>query len=525
MRLAALVAISTVLCVSLAACGGGNTKGQFANNGTYTEPISGDPGNLNPLTTTQSTAQAVNAFAYDTLVNIDPQGRVVSQLAKSWKVTPTSVTYTLRPGITCSDGTPLSASGVARTFAYIKDPKNKSSEIGNGLPSPDFTVRADDAARTVTISMAQPYSFLLEGAGLVPIVCPKGLDNPKTLAQDTDGTGPFELTQNVAGDHLTFVARKGYHWGPNGATTSAPGFPHKVVFRVIQDPSTAANLLLSGQLNSDAAAGADRQRLLGHGFQELDSDSGPNDLFFNERSGSPVADPAVRRALALALDLPQLAKVTTGGSGAQATNLTVLPPHPCPGNTVQGAVPGHDLAAARAALDQAGWVAGSDGIRTRQGQRLAVTLLYFTSGSSVAAGMELVGQWWKQLGVDVKLKVQGTSAFAQTLFSGSNWDVAFLGVAVQYPSQLTVSVSGPPSPKGQNFGAIQNATYARLAGQAIQTPGAAGCALWHQAEQALFRNVDLVPVSVTKAATFVRGARLQLGSTGTEPTSIRLLAH
>ncbi len=33
------------------------------------------------------------------------------------------------------------------------------------------------------------------------------------------GTGPYELTEAVPGDHYTYQIRDGYTWGPNGATT------------------------------------------------------------------------------------------------------------------------------------------------------------------------------------------------------------------------------------------------------------------------------------------------------------------
>lgn len=524
MRTTAILAATAALCASLAGCGSGDDDREYAKNGTYTEPLDGDPGNLNPLQAVTRQTQSVVPFAYDSLINIDSKGRVVSQLAERWESTPKRVSYTLRKGISCSDGTPLTARDVARTFEYIKNPKNASPLIGTALPSSDFTVRADDAARTVTIELSTPYAFLLQGAGLVPIVCPKGLDNPDALAQGTEGTGPFVLTEAVADDHLTLVVRKGYKWGPNGATTAEPGFPRKVVFRIIKNPTTGTNLLLSGEMTSISIDGSERARLLGKGFQEVDGEQGPYDLWFNQRRGRPTADPDVRRALAQAVNVEELAKVTTEGTGVRATHLTVLPPNPCPGNTVQGALPGHDPAAATQLLDEAGWTPGADGIRARGGQRLELTLLYPSLGPSVSAGMELVARQWKELGVDVKLQTQSPNAFAETLFAGAKWDVAWLSYAMGYPSEIVATFTDPPSPKGSNFAAISNPDYTRLSAEALTRPGRAGCELWHQAERALFEDVDLVPVVTNRVTTFVRQAELASGVFGTEPTSIRLFA-
>src|SRR5215207_1199079 len=151
-----LLAVACILALGVTACGGGgndddgDSPADFATGATYTEPLTSDPGNLHPLRASQNVTNAVLPFAYDTLISIDEEGRVVGQLAERWKVAPKQVTFTLRPGITCADGTELTATDVADTFDWVKDPENKSTMIGDKLPSPDYAVAADDAARTVT---------------------------------------------------------------------------------------------------------------------------------------------------------------------------------------------------------------------------------------------------------------------------------------------------------------------------------------------------------------------------------------
>ena len=524
-----LGAVGVLACL-LTACAQGNSPAggqgavKYASDATFTEPIGTDPGNLNPLQAVAVSTNLVDSFAYDSLIDVDLHGNVVSRLATKWNATPTTVTFTLRSGVTCTDGAKLTASDVAANFSYAKNPKNHSTVIGDKLPSPDFTAKANDQRGTITVTVSKPYGFLLQGAGLVPIVCPKGLANPSWLARHTDGTGPFTLTESVADDHYTFTVRKGYRWGPNGARSDVPGFPAKVVFRVVQSEATMANLLLSGQLNDAAIAGPDRKRLMGHGFQTITALQGPTDLWFNQRAGHPGADPAVRKALIMATDLDQLTKVVTQGTGSRAIALSVLQPRPCRANTVRGTLPAHDLAAAKTVLDQAGWVPGADGVRAKGGQRLSITLLYPTVGNQVSSAMELLGQWWKQAGAEVNLKGQNANAYQQSLFQGAIWDATALQVAIPFPSQFMPFASGPPSPQGQNFAAIANADYARLAGQALATPGQAGCDLWARAEQALFRNADVVPVADDHLLSFASRARYSIGLDGPDPTSIRMLA-
>jgi peptide/nickel transport system substrate-binding protein len=526
MTRSSVLAAVCVLVVGVSACGGGNdTKStDFAKGATYTEPLTGDPGNLHPLRAQQNLTNAVLPFAYDTLINIDEQGHITGQLAEKWDVTPKKVTFTLRPGITCADGTKLTASNVADNFEWIKDPKNKSSMIGDKVPSPDFAVKADDAARTVTVTLKQPYGFLLEGAGTLWVVCPKGLADPKSLAHATDGTGPYELTDYVADDHLTFTVRKDYKWGPDGASTSTSGTPQKVVFRIIQNLTTQTNLLLSGELSAATITGPDTSRLKGQSYSEVKSVSGPFDVFYNERAGHPGADPKVREALSKALDLEQLRKVVTEGSGTRPPSLALLPPRPCHNDTTDGTLPEHDVEGAKALLDEAGWTAGDGGTRTKDGKPLTLTLRYLSGQTPLGAGMELVADWWKELGVDVKLKAQDPNAYTQALFAGNDWDASALSVALPYPNMFMSYASGPVSPEGQNFAAIDNADYAKFAQQALGTPGKPGCDLWAQAEQALFSNVDVVPVAADVVTTYSKTARLAIGQNGTEPTSIRMLA-
>jgi hypothetical protein len=65
----------------------------------------------------------------------------------------------------------------------------------------------------VTITTAKPFGFLLRGAGSIPIVCAKGIQNRAALAKATDGSGPYVLTEAVPNDHYTLTRRNGYTWG------------------------------------------------------------------------------------------------------------------------------------------------------------------------------------------------------------------------------------------------------------------------------------------------------------------------
>ena len=376
-----------------------------AAGGTVTVVEGGDPGSLDPHLSVFVSTNRVNSFAYETLVYLGDDGEITPGLAESWEESPTTVTYTLKDGVTCADGTPLTATTVADNFSFVADPANQSPLLGLYVP-PGITVEADDAARTVTLTSEAPVPFMLQntGAGLF-IVCAAGLADRSILAAGTDGTGPFVLEEAVANDHYTFSAREDYTWGPDGATSELPGFPSEVVVRIVENESTAANLLLSGEVNIAMVAGADRQRVENEGYFVTDNEAIVGEFFFNQMEGLPTADVAVRQALMGALDLEELMSVQTAGNGALATGLAVTLPKACPGDTVGAFLTaGADLEAAAQLLDEAGWVMGADGVREKDGAPLTIRALYVVEIENSALSMELAMAAWQELGVDVQLQ-------------------------------------------------------------------------------------------------------------------------
>ena len=106
-----------LLGAAVAACsgsnGGGGDRSDYAEGATFTTPMPSDPGNLHPLTAIQPTTNTIRTYAYDTLIYVDLEGQVVPQLAESWEATPESVTFTVREGVTCTDGTEITPSVVS----------------------------------------------------------------------------------------------------------------------------------------------------------------------------------------------------------------------------------------------------------------------------------------------------------------------------------------------------------------------------------------------------------------------------
>ena len=134
-------------------------------------------------------AQQVAEFSYDTLVHQLPGGKIVSGLATKWKVLSlTKVRFTLHSGVTCSDGTKMTASTVKKNFDYVANQSNASPLMNLYVPQ-DSTTAANNKKRTVTVTFPSANPFPLQGLGSVHIDLREGA-RPTGTASSTAPTAP-----------------------------------------------------------------------------------------------------------------------------------------------------------------------------------------------------------------------------------------------------------------------------------------------------------------------------------------------
>ncbi|MFD5193871.1 ABC transporter substrate-binding protein [Streptomyces sp. NPDC058357] len=209
-------AMACVVALTVSACGGSAQSGQdliahqkLTDGKTFAYAISSDPGALNPAITVLSIARGVDQFLYDGLINLDTKGQPQAAIAEKWEASTTTASFTLRKGITCADGSPLTAKDVAGSINFVDDLANKSPIAGVTVKAGTKAV-ADEAAGTVKAPSGAPDGFLLRNLVNVPIVCVKGLADRKTLAKGENGTGMFTVSEIVPNDHYTLTRRKDY---------------------------------------------------------------------------------------------------------------------------------------------------------------------------------------------------------------------------------------------------------------------------------------------------------------------------
>ena len=305
-RTSLMRAVAGVAVLALAAaCGGGNGGGSSsdakpiaAGTGTLTvvPTVGGAADSWNPMT---GNSGLMNLNVYATLLAVGKDGELTGYLAKDFTSTPTDVSFTLKDGITCSDGTELTATDVKSSLDYFfaSGVTTKTSSFGPG----PYTVTADDAANTVKVTLGTPFQDAPWGfSDFFPgkrtaIICPEGIKalkaDPTALdtADTTYGTGPYTVAEATPGGDVTLKLRPDFAWGPDGMTAKTPGVPGEIKYVIQPNMSTRANLVKSGDINLSMISGPDVGRLTSDkSLQHTQLTArGVNPMYINQTAGHP----------------------------------------------------------------------------------------------------------------------------------------------------------------------------------------------------------------------------------------------
>lgn len=524
--LKALVAAGAVIAL-VTACSAGPEEEEapaYADGGSFAIGVMADPGSLNPLNNTSTVGDWISRFLYEALVTRASDGTIAPGLAESWEFDGTTAVFQIREGVTCSDGSDVTPSVIAKSFAWVKDPANASVSIGPRLPNRDYTFEADDDAMTFTLNLSKPFSNLLNTLSFMALPCGDGADDPAGLVTTSSGSGPFVLEAATPNSEYVMTKRDGYAWGPNGETSDDPGFPDQVTMRIIDSESTAANLILSGELNAAVINGQDRQRV-GDFAQEANV-SGGVVMSFNEGDGRVTADEAVRIALTQAMNRDEVATAVTQGVFTEAgTSVSAAEPQICDDVSAADKIPAFSTDDAIATLEDAGWKADADGTMSKDGTPLAFQLGYSTATPGAPAAAELVAAAFEEIGATVEITPLAQADYQQRVFSTGDYDVLIQQFSNPFPSTLQGLLGGPFPPDGTNAGHVDNADYKA----AIAAAGSAGpdevCPHWVDAAEALFERADMIPLSKWPTNWVFNGAEMTTLGGRPMPVTIRMLAQ
>jgi peptide/nickel transport system substrate-binding protein len=520
LTLAAGVALALAACSNDGDAGSGDSGDASAGAGSAatvrTEPdanatvvvgLGADPGGLNPVTNATTDGRALALLAYESLLTLPAGMDAQGMLASDWEVTPTSVEFTLAAGATCSNGRALKASDVQASFEYAANPETGSPYLGVYLPAAGLTIEANDAARTVTFTFEEPFSFSAETLGQMLVVCPEGLADPTALDSATFGTGPYQLTTANAGSDYTYTLREDY------GTTTTGILPATVVAKVVPDAATTVSLLASGGLDIARVAGAARDQVDTASLFAIDISAGQSRLFFNLSKNAETADLVVRQAIAQAIDRDAVVAAATDGHALPLTSMASSTTSVCVGYDNSASLPSYGTAAAKETLAGDSWEFGDDGLATKWGDPLTVKLLYQEdAGAAVTAAVTTIQQELAAAGITVELTP--APSYSEVILDGGDWDLVWAPITAELPSVWAGILTAKAPAGGGDWIYNANEAYQTAVTDAQGLTGEEACQAWSSAEQALFDDVDVVPLWEDTATWYSRGVTLAVDSNG-----------
>lgn len=490
--------LAVVAAVVLSGCGGGPPRGSEPvgpprPGGTLRVAVSSDQGCVDPQQVgSNDTIYAVRQLV-DSLTDQDPKtGQITPWLAAGWRANAdaSAYTFTLRPGVTFSDGTPLTSDVVKQNFDRVPSLGARATLAKGYLAG--YRGTTVQTTTEFTVHFAGPNVQFLQGSSThsLGILAPgsvAGTDDER--CQRVVGSGPFTLDGYVKNQSITLARRAGYGWGSPLWGHPGEAYLERVEFRIVPESGVRTGSLLAGEVDAIGSIGQqDQQPLTEAGVRLLDrANPGiPFGISFN-LAKPVVSEPAVREALSLAIDRPEIVSAVFTAQTRPATGVLSST---TPGHTDAGALLRHDPGGASAVLDAAGWHAGPDGFRTRNGQRLSVALTYFANAATNKPALELIQQQARRAGIELRLVERPISDNAPVL-QGGDFEAVWGNITRADPDILRAWYS---SGGANNYRFPPSDLDRPLAGQAGAADPARRDELVAEAQRLLLERHSVIPV-------------------------------
>ncbi|MFK4791021.1 ABC transporter substrate-binding protein [Microbacterium sp. ZW T5_56] len=204
----ALVAalLTTAGCSAGASDNGAGQGDGSATGGTLTVAAAQGIPQLNPAIRTFAWEEVLFPLLWNGLTKTDESGAVVGDLAEKWEASADQKTwtFTLRDGVTFSDGTPFTAETAKAALDYYVDPDTATQEKNKISMISDVTA-ADDTTLTVTLS--EPVATFPAALVWVKMIDASNVDS---IDKDPIGTGPYVVSKFTPDDSVTLVPNEKY---------------------------------------------------------------------------------------------------------------------------------------------------------------------------------------------------------------------------------------------------------------------------------------------------------------------------
>lgn len=404
-RLVSVAATATATALLLGACSSTATGNQAAAKDASITVAAGDitAKNFNPFSTTA--LQPTLGVIYEPLYwyNFAKQSDPTPVLATgySWNAAGTELTIKLRLGVKWNDGQPFTAKDVAFTFNLVATTPALNP---SGLAATAKATADDTAVLTFKSKSLMQEPAVLANQAIVPEHIWKDIKDPTTnLNENPVGTGPFKLKSFTPQSYV--LTKNDQYWEQGKPIIK------EVRYLPVQSADAASAALVAGKVDWASAylPGIDNIIKSNKDLTYVNTPVMTTVLVTCSNSGlgctGPQTDPAVRKAIYLAMNREQLAKLAGGGVAGVGSPTLLLPGRDDDWIADAGSAKLPQSAGvdeANQALDAAGWTKGSDGVRTKAGKRLSLTVQTVTGWSDYISINDTLKQQLAAVGIELK---------------------------------------------------------------------------------------------------------------------------
>ena len=460
-----------------------------------------EPSSLDPHKVESDVEFNIISDLFDGLVSVSPAGEIQPRLAAKWDNKDNTVwTFHLRPGVTWSDGTAITAQDIVWSWQRLVSPATASpyasypgnmhivnaQDIAQGKKTPDtLGVKALDDD-TLEVTLSQPNAAflpMLAHPSLVPIdkVLVSRFGEKWTKPEHMVTSGAYKLSRWVVNERI--VAERNPRYWDNAATVI-----NKVTYLPISSEAADVNRYKAGEIDIVFTLPINQFTQLKKTMGEQLNVSPQLATYYYEFNTTrpPFNDPRVRLALNMALDKDIIAEKVLG-QGQRPAWLISQPDI--------GGVKLHNpdyaswprdkrIAEAKKLLSEAGY---------NDSHPLVFNLLYNTSESHQRVAIAASSMWKKNLGVEAKLQNQEWKTMLDTMHT-HNFDAVRYAWIADYDDAATF-LNNFRTGDSENTSQYSNPAYDEALRNAAKAPDVATRGkFYQQAEDLLGKDVPAVPV-------------------------------
>lgn len=477
--------------LSLCSCTSGEDAGKREGNAAVLRmQVSTPPFSLNPALASGGRTAVFTALAYDPLIYLTGDGRLIPDLAESWRYVSGDnrvFEMKLRRGVKFSDGTPLNARAVAASMNYFLHANGPMLRTVGKID--EISAVGDDRVR-VTWAQPNPNAALVmtQYYGIGMIIAPSGVANPAMLQTASAGTGQFIYRSSASvSNNSYFYSRNPGYWNPAAQQYET------VTVKIITDPNSVIAAMQSGQLDFANGSPQTAEAATQAGLRIVAAPYYNWALLLVDREGKvspPLADRRVRQAIALSFERELLAKALGNGFAAPSGQVLLEGADGYVGNFGYG----HDLRRARQLMAEAGY---------SRGFTLPVLAQSLTDPNALIA--QAIAGSLADIGIKVELKVESTglAQFNRAMLSKKYPAIVFptSGADMAQLASLVLPPDGGFNPFGTADGQIN-----ALLGQAYLAGGEKRSATYRQITRRLGELAWIAPIFGARNIFYVNSA-------------------